>query len=348
MTNDKDNSKSSLQRRSLPSGNPHDAYFKTVMGEARNARDLIHRHLPEDMTRLFASDLPERIQGSFVDESLSEHLSDMLYRIRLKSGHDTLVYTLIEHKSSPDALAPLQLLCYMVCIWEELRKDSRKENRAESRGRKLPVIIPLVFYHGKSRWTVPTCFARLFEDVPEALQGCIPDFLYEVVDLGQIEDAELAGDPRLAALLMPMKYIYTPEIMQALMRTAEKLLALDKMDFQLLLSYIIQARRDIGRRDVNRILDLLPLPEQEDIMTGLAQEFKDDWYKKGKTEGRAEGKAEGKAELLLRLLERRFGPLAQEEKKRVLHADADTLEHWGDRMFEVLDLAAVFVDDELE
>ena len=27
-----------------------------------------------------------------------------------------------------------------------------------------------------------------------------------------------------------------------------------------------------------------PHQKQEDIMTGLAQEFKDDWYKKGKTE----------------------------------------------------------------
>ena len=55
-----------------------------------------------------------------------------------------------------------------------------------------------------------------------------------------------------------------------------------------------------------------------------------------------------KAELLLRLLERRFGALAQEEKERVLQADTETLEHWGDRMFEVSELAAVFEDVEPE
>lgn len=323
-----DNSK---KGRILPSGNPHDAYFKAVMGEAHNAKDLIYKHLPKDITSQFSAELPVLVQGSFVDESLSVHLSDMLYRVKLKTGNEAFVYTLIEHKSSPDALAPLQLLRYMVRIWT----DWTKENTGKDRG-GLPVIIPLVFYHGQRRWTVPTSFSMLFEDVPEALQSCIPDFLYELVDLGQIEDQDLSNDPRLASLLMPMKYIFTPKIMLELTKTTENLLKLETMDFQLFLSYIIHARQDIGRKEVDKILDLLPSPQQEDIMAGLAQEFKDDWYSKGEVDG--------KAELLMELLHERFGSLSKDVKDKIFRANADTLRVWSKNILKASSLDDVFKD----
>jgi len=45
----------------------------------------------------------------------------------------------------------------------------------------------------------------------------------------------------------------------------------------------------------------------------------------------AEGKAEGKAEALLRVLERRFGPLSAEARNRVTAADVVQVEVWLDR-----------------
>ena len=334
MADDKDGKKG----RILPSGNPHDAYFKTVMGEARNAKDLFYKHLPGEMTCQFAPGLPELIQGSFVDEDLSVHLSDMLYRVKLKTGSEAFVYTLIEHKSSPDALAPLQLLRYMVRIWVDWTR--------ENRGKKLPVIIPLVFYHGKRRWRVPTRFSMMFENTPEALQCCIPDFLHELVDLGQVENKELSNDPRLAALLMAMKHIFAPNIMLELAREQENLLSLETIDFQLFLSYIIHTRQDIGREDVGKILDLLPLSQQEDIMAGLAQEFKDDWFAKGeaqgKLEGRLEGKLEGKAELLVELLQQRFGSLSRDVKEKISGADSDSIRIWSENIFTASRLDEVF------
>ncbi len=327
----------SKKGRILPSGNPHDAYFKAVMGEAKNAKDLIHKHLPKDISSQLSSDLPVLVQGSFVDEALSVHLSDMLYRVKLKAGNEAFVYTLIEHKSSPDALAPLQLLRYMVRIWT----DWTKENKGS-----LPVIIPLVFYHGQRRWTVPTSFSMLFEDVPKSLQSCIPDFLYELVDLGQIEDKDLSNDPRLASLLMPMKYIFAPKIMLELTKEADNLLKLETMDFQLFLSYIIHARRDIGRKEVDKILNLLPSLQQEDIMAGLAQEWLEEGYSKGRNEGIAEGIAEGeaneKAKLLIELLEERFSDISKDVKVKISSADADTVGSWFSKAIKASSLDDIF------
>ena len=46
---------------------------------------------------------PEQVLGSFVDEELRQHHSDVLFRVRLKTGSDAFAYVLLEHKSSSDS-----------------------------------------------------------------------------------------------------------------------------------------------------------------------------------------------------------------------------------------------------
>ena len=84
-------------------------------------------------------------------------------------------------------------------------------------------------------------------------------------------------------------------------------------------------------------------------MGSLAQEWLDEGYKRGVAEGeakgRAEGEAKGRAELLMRLLERRFGPLPRTVKDRIAAAGPDTLELWGDRVLDAASLNDVFGKD---
>ena len=56
--------------------------------------------------------------------------------------------------------------------------------------------------------------------------------------------------------------------------------------------------------------------------------------REGKLEGKQEGRQEGEAALLLRLLERRFGPVPGNARRRVQEADADTLLLWGERILD--------------
>jgi hypothetical protein len=50
------------------------------------------------------------------------------------------------------------------------------------------------------------------------------------------------------------------------------------------------------------------------------------------------------AELLLRMIERRFGPLSAADRARIQRADAGALLIWGDRLLSARSLAEVFVD----
>ena len=71
----------------------------------------------------------------------------MLFKTEInhKEGY---VYFFFEHKSYRSKNVAFQLLRYMIEIWEA---KMNKENADE-----LPIIIPLVIYHGKEDWKVKT------------------------------------------------------------------------------------------------------------------------------------------------------------------------------------------------
>ena len=58
-------------------------------------------------------------------------------------------------------------------------------------------------------------------------------------------------------------------------------------------------------------------------------------------EGRQEGRRQEAAEILLRQLQRRFGPLPEAVQSRVEAADRATLEQWSDRVMSAPTLEAV-------
>lgn len=63
---------------------------------------------------------------------------------------------------------------------------------------------------------------------------------------------------------------------------------------------------------------------------------------KGEARGKAEGEVRGKADSLLRLRERRFGPVPPARREKVNAADIATLDRWLDRIFDAPTLDAVF------
>jgi hypothetical protein len=62
----------------------------------------------------------------------------------------------------------------------------------------------------------------------------------------------------------------------------------------------------------------------------------------GRAQGKAEGKAEGRTELLLRQLQRRFGPLPRDVSDRLTTASIDDLDRWALRVLDAGSLDEVF------
>jgi flagellar biosynthesis/type III secretory pathway protein FliH len=90
----------------------------------------------------------------------------------------------------------------------------------------------------------------------------------------------------------------------------------------------------------------------EEIETMLAERI-DEWNRqleeqgiqKGLQKGRQEGRQEGEAKALLRLLEKKFGPLEPGIRDRITQADPDLLLEWVDRAVMATRLGDIFNAD---
>jgi predicted transposase/invertase (TIGR01784 family) len=299
-----------------------------VLGEPALAGTFLREHLPADVAELLGPELPEPVPGSFVDEELREHHSDLLFRVQLKAGREAFTYVLMEHKSTPDRGARLQLLRYVVRILTEWY---------EQNGRRLPLppVLPLVANQGPDGWTFPTEFVDLFGAVPEPLRRYLPSFRHALVDLARIDDKRLSGEARLRAFLTALKYARRPDLNERV----ELVLVLEHGvkdgDRRLILTYWDQCLVPLDRNRVLEVLSSRLGPKRsEKIMGWLTQPF----YEKGK----AEGEIRGEARMLIRILEDRFGGLPDSTRQRIFGANAGEIESWGHRVCHAPDLQSVF------
>ncbi len=127
-------------------------------------RDFALHVLPPHVSTLVQAGSFRLRKDSFVDTSLREHFSDLLYQMDFKEEGQGFLYLLFEHKSYPSSDIAYQLLRYKMRIWEYASRES---------GGSLPPVFPLVLYHGTARWSVPLNFASLYQGPASLRQGLL-------------------------------------------------------------------------------------------------------------------------------------------------------------------------------
>jgi predicted transposase/invertase (TIGR01784 family) len=145
----------------------NDRFFKDVLSRREAALDFVLYYLPADLAALLDIESLVVSKDSFVDKELREHFSDIIYQVDLEQGDSAYIYLLFEHKSYSDPLIALHLLRYMIKIWEQEVKQGK--------ARPFSPIIPIVVYHGKSKWKAGPDFYALF-DLPDGLKAYMPNF----------------------------------------------------------------------------------------------------------------------------------------------------------------------------
>src|SRR5262245_37924104 len=86
---------------------PHDALFRHVFAEPRNAAALLALLLPPRMVAAIDWSTLVECPNLLVDLQLSRHEADLLFAAELIGGRE-LVFLLVEHKSSQDPFTVLQ------------------------------------------------------------------------------------------------------------------------------------------------------------------------------------------------------------------------------------------------
>ncbi|MEZ2578463.1 Rpn family recombination-promoting nuclease/putative transposase, partial [Buttiauxella ferragutiae] len=119
---------------------PHDATFRQFLTQPEIARDFMELHLPTELRAVCDLSSLKLESGSFVEDDLRQYFSDVLYSLKTTDGGDGYVHVLIEHQSTPDIHMGFRLIRYAVAAMQR---------HLEAGHKKLPLVIPVLFYVGK-------------------------------------------------------------------------------------------------------------------------------------------------------------------------------------------------------
>lgn len=251
---------------------PHDAIFKQLLAHIDTARDFIDIHLPADLRSLCDLNTLQLESGSFIEEDLRAYYSDVLYSLEInnKTGY---IHVLIEHQSSPDKYMSFRLMRYAIAAMQR---------HLEAGNDTLPLVIPVLFYHGKQTpWQGSMNWLDHFEDPGTARQLYSTPF--PLVDVTIIPDDEIMQHRSMAALTLVQKHIRQRDMAQLLDKLT-RLFMLEKMSGQqiiVLINYMVQAG---NTQDVQTLLYKLAqrVPQHGDKLMTMADQLKQIGREEGK------------------------------------------------------------------
>ncbi|WP_072137401.1 Rpn family recombination-promoting nuclease/putative transposase [Pantoea ananatis] len=282
------------EKNSTPT--PHDATFRQFLTQPEIARDFMELHLPAELRAVCDLSTLKLESGSFVEDDLRQYFSDVLYSLKTAQGDDGYVHVLIEHQSSPDKHMAFRLLRYAVAAMQR---------HLEAGHKKLPLVIPVLFYTGKRR-PYPYSTRWLDEFTDPALANRLYSTAFPLVDVTIIPDEEIAEHRSMAALTLLQKHIHQRDLAELVDKLVPVLLAgyLSSSQVVSLIHYIVQAGETADAEALVREL-AHRVPQHGDVLMTIAQQLEQKGMEKGMEKGiqlgREEGRSEGEREATLKI-----------------------------------------------
>ena len=320
--------------------NLHDTFFRETMSHKEVAADFLANYLPAGLLGHVQLETLSITKDTFVDKKQAAHYSDVLYQVKLTGNRPGFVYFLFEHKSYPDRFISLQLLRYMTEIWELYRKQ-HKDTKI------LPLIIPIVVYHGKPKGKA----VRLAEliDLPDpCLTAYVPDFDLTFYDFSPETDAAIKGEIWLQLVLHCLQVKNTPEDLDKLVQIIHLFSILDNEAPELqwmsvIFRYLLQVV-DIEPDVLEDLVTQSLSAGKEEMLMTVAERLEKRGEAKGRMQGLAEGEATGRNAILSRQLSKRFGldTLDIRMQERLRNASPEQLDRWAERILDAKTVDDVF------
>jgi len=275
----------------------HDHPYKLIFSHPEMVRDLLVSFVPEDWVKLLDFSTLEKQNGNFVTDDLREREDDIIWRVRW--GERWLyVYLLIEFQSSTEKFMAVRILTYLGLLYQDLLRTNKI--RADE---KLPPVLPIVLYNGKSRWTAPTEIGELIEPAPGSLVSYRPALRYLLIDEGAFGDDSLAVHRNAVAALFRLEKSRDPEDVSAVLRELLRWLKAPSQT-RLRRDFAVWFSRTFlpGRAPGVKIPEFNDLLEVDAMLSETVIEWTKKWKEEGLAAGRAAGLAAGRAEDARRML----------------------------------------------
>jgi predicted transposase/invertase (TIGR01784 family) len=257
--------------------NSHDKFFKELFSKREEVSEFISKTFPSELTQKLNFETLELDKTEYVDKKMKTSFSDIVYNCVYGKDIKIKISLLFEHKSYPESFPHLQLLGYMLNIWQSQIKQKQD----------LTPVIPIIFYHGERRWTQKP-FEKYFENLDKTLQKFIPKFDYLLIETSKYTDQqikELFESLQLQVGLLIIKNIYNEQkILQEITEIfagINQILQTEKGEqfFETVVSYLYFATNLETQKLVEKMRTISPKAEQKFVSTAMRLQLK------GKIEG---------------------------------------------------------------
>ncbi len=280
----------------------HDSFIKQMMSDPKVAREFFGVFLPAYIREEVRLNTLEPQKESFVDKTLGANYVDLLFKVNF-GDEEGYIYLLMEQQSQPDWIMALRLHKYMLQIY-----NNHMERHPEAK--RLPIVYPLVFYTGKTKYNAPLTLWELSER-PELAKSLLVE-PFQLVELHKVEDDELRKHVWSGTMSFIMKHVFARDILQPLEAIASLLKEIGEQDVVYIgkiLWYILEKAES---RSAEKVMDffkeIVPEEKRGEIMT-LGEQL----IEKGRAEALKaldqialaklqEGKLEGKLEIAKKML----------------------------------------------
>lgn len=288
----------------------------------------------------------ERSVGSSgVDGSPFRREKDLLWRLKYDSGTRWFyIYIHIEFQSQPERWMAVRNVIYKSLQFEELARGKEFTDSG-----KLPPVLSVVVYTGRSPWMAALSLMDLVEPMPDDAPGGFDLLSYQLID-GSRFPVDRIEDPN--SLIAALLRLEQSRDLETLAKEAARL------------GHSLEDTEDVGLRRAFAVLineslapELPPVHDFMEVPPMLAerfQEWREDWKRAGLEEGRREGRREGleqglergvlngQRRLLAKQLIKRFGPLTPQVGDRLDSATSEELSAWGEQLLDAASITEVF------
>jgi predicted transposase/invertase (TIGR01784 family) len=233
------------------------------------------------------------------EPQLRPYFSDVLYSLKTKGGNEGYVHVLIEHQSSPDRHMAFRLMRYAVATMQR---------HLDSGHKRLPLVIPVLFYSGKrSPYPYTTRWLDEFDD--PALAKTLYCGEFPLVDVTVIPDDEIMGHRSMAALTLLQKHIHRRDVSELLDKLTLLLLTetLTREQVHSLISYLVQAGEAVDPEVFVREL-AQRVPQHGDELMTIAQQLEQKGIEIGEQRGIEKGEREATLKIARTMLENSIEP----------------------------------------
>ncbi|GGY12380.1 hypothetical protein GCM10011289_14400 [Paludibacterium paludis] len=187
----------------MNTSHPHDAIFKQFMSDPATARDFLDIHLPPGLRGLCDLSSLRLEPGCFIEPDLRAFYSDILYALRA-DGRPGYISCVVEHQSRPEKLMAFRLIRYCLAAMQQHLRQGHD---------RLPLVIPLLFYHGTaSPYPYSTHWLDLFEQ-PE-VAALLYSQPFPLVDVTVLSGDDIMKHRRIALLELVRKHIRQRDMLE--------------------------------------------------------------------------------------------------------------------------------------